>query len=121
MRLPFCRLITPSSLNRSPWQRSSSPLSNPVPSSGSTSICAGGPGLDAVLQMGPHDGRAKGDDPFLPAASPLLMQPMVPSAFWAANAQIHKVAVGCNHPVLRNSPRGRLGAGNHRLAPGTER
>ena len=44
--------------------------------------CAGAPGLDTVLQMGPHEGREEGDNPFLlPAATPLLMQPRIPLAF----------------------------------------
>ena len=46
----------------------------------------GAPGLDAVLQMGPHQGRAEGGNPLpLPAATPLLTQPGMQLAFQAAN------------------------------------
>ena len=41
----------------------------------------GAPGLDAVLQVGPHEGRAEGTVPSLPAATPLLVQPRMQLAF----------------------------------------
>jgi len=44
-------------------------------------------GLNATLQMGPHEGRVDEDyHLLLPAAAPLLMQPRVLSVFWAASA-----------------------------------
>ena len=47
----------------------------------------GAPGLDTVFQMGPHKGRVEGDSLLpLPAATPLLTQPKIPLAFWAARA-----------------------------------
>jgi len=46
------------------------------------------PGLDAVLQMGPHEGRAEADNPTLSLLpTPLLKQPRVLLAFWAASAR----------------------------------
>ena len=42
------------------------------------------PGLDTVLQLGPHEGRVEGDNP-LPRPAPLLMQPAIQQAFWAAS------------------------------------
>ena len=44
------------------------------------------PDLDAVLQVGPYGGRAEGNNPPLPAATPLLMQPKIPLTVWAASA-----------------------------------
>ena len=49
------------------------------------------PGLDAVLHMGPHKHRVEGDNPLpLPAAIPLLTQPRLQLAFWAASAHTRK-------------------------------
>jgi len=49
--------------------------------------CADSPDLDAVLRVGPREGRAERDNPFLlPAATPLLMQCIrILLAFWAAS------------------------------------
>ena len=64
-----------------------------VASSGPTStalhpFCAGGPGLDTVLQMGPYKGRAEGGMVLsLSLLPPLLMQPRVQLAFWDAGTQ----------------------------------
>ena len=42
----------------------------------------GTPDLDTELQMGPHKGRAEGDNPSLSLlATPLLVQPRVQLAF----------------------------------------
>lgn len=50
-------------------------------------LTLGAPGLDAVLQMGPHELTIEGNNP-LPLsllAIPLMMQPRIPLAFWAAS------------------------------------
>jgi len=50
-------------------------------------LVLGAPGLDAVPQMGPQEGRADGDNPLpCPAATPLLMQPRILLAFHSARA-----------------------------------
>ena len=46
----------------------------------------GAPGLDTELQMGPHKGRAEGDNHLpLPAGCPFVMQPRILLAFRAVS------------------------------------
>lgn len=93
-KLPFCILNTPSPLSLSPWQKSSSPLSIPVPSllqQPHISLCWGAQALTQCSRWGLRRAELKGTIP--PCPLPPSMQPGAVSI------------LGCKHTDSQNSGR----------------
>ena len=93
--LLFTRLNNPNSLNLSSNERCSSPLMIFVVflwthSSSSSPFLSRGP--QTCIQLGPHKGKVEGNNHLsFPLATPLLSQPRIQLAFWAASALLAHV------------------------------